>query len=232
VLLAQSLTFLAFAVGGIVFYLEARRKRLATSGIGKLTLVALVAGLAGAKITELIFGGGQLWMLFDPTTGGRTIIGGVIAGWIAVEIAKLRMGIKRTTGDMFALALPAGEAVGRLGCFVGGCCYGIETSVPWAVFQHGAFRHPTQLYLAIAASLTFAILFLIRKRLPEGALFSLYLMSFGSYRLLIEFFRTREIAFGGLSVAQWVSVEIIASAALLLAYRLRKARLAESVTNG
>lgn len=230
--LAQALTFLAFVVGGVVFYLEARRRRLATSGIGKLTFVALVAGLAGAKITELIFGGGQLWMLFDPTTGGRTIIGGVIAGWIAVEIAKWRLGIKRTTGDMFALALPAGEAVGRLGCFVGGCCYGIETLVPWAVLQHGASRHPTQLYLAAAALSTFIGLFLVRKRIPEGALFSLYLMSFGGYRLLIEFFRAREIVFAGLSVAQWVSVEIIVSSVLLLAYRLRKARKLESVTNG
>ncbi|MDQ2985412.1 MAG: prolipoprotein diacylglyceryl transferase [Armatimonadota bacterium] len=226
-LLAQLLTLSAFIVGGIVFYAEAKRRKLATTGIGKITIAALIGGLAGAKITELIFGGGPSltespWTLFDPTTGGRTIVGGIVGGWIAVEIAKRVLGIRRTTGDMFALALPAGEAVGRLGCFVGGCCYGIESSVPWSVYQHGAFRHPTQLYLAAAAAITFLVLTSLRKRTREGSLFPLYLMMFGSYRLVIEFFRVREIAFSGLSVAQWVSIELIVSSIILLAYRLRR----------
>jgi phosphatidylglycerol:prolipoprotein diacylglycerol transferase len=230
--LAQVFTLLAFIIGGAVFYLEARRRHLATAGVRKLAFIALIAGLAGAKITELFFGGGELWMLLTPSTGGRTIVGGVIAGWIAVEVGKWRLGIKRSTGDMFALALPAGEAVGRLGCFMGGCCYGVETSVPWKVLQHGAFRHPTQLYLSAAAAVTFVVLFLAKKRFPEGGLFCLYLMSFGTYRLIIEFFRDRETSFAGLSVAQWVCTELIVSSVVLLAFRQRRARLAEGAING
>ncbi|MEO7453451.1 MAG: prolipoprotein diacylglyceryl transferase family protein [Fimbriimonadales bacterium] len=236
-IVAQVLTLFAFMVGGIVFYFEAKRRKLATEGVGRITVAALVGGLIGAKLTELIFGSGPSlfespWLLFNPATGGRTIIGGIIAGWIAVEIVKWRLGIRRSTGDMFALALPAGEAIGRIGCFIGGCCFGIETSVPWAVWQHGEYRHPTQLYLASAAALTFVCVWRLRSRLPEGALFAVYLALFGSYRLVIEFFRAREIVFGGLSTAQWVSVELIVSSIILLAYRLRKSALMETTNSG
>lgn len=235
-ILAQALTLLGFATGGLVFFLEARRRNLATEGIGKLTLVALIAGLVGAKLTELVFGDGALfrepWALLDPRTGGRTIVGGILAGWLAVEIAKRKMGIKRTTGDMFALALPAGEAVGRLGCYVGGCCYGAESSVAWAVFQHGAFRHPTQLYLSAAALGTFLLLFRLRDRLAEGMLFPLYLCLFGAYRLVIEFFRVRDVAFAGLSVTQWVSIEIFATSLILLMVRAHRMKMQEKLNHG
>jgi phosphatidylglycerol:prolipoprotein diacylglycerol transferase len=229
--IAQVLTILAFFVGGAVFYFEARRKKLATTGIGKLTIVALCGGLIGAKVTEIIFGRSapSALLILDPASGGRTIIGGVIVGWIAVEIAKWRLGIRRSTGDMFALALPAGEVVGRIGCHFSGCCYGIEANLPWSTFQHEAFRHPTQLYLAVSAAVTFFVLKRLRDQFPEGSLFALYLLCFATYRFIIEFFRVTDVLFWSLSTAQWVSIELAVSSILLLAYRWRKAATKEFV---
>jgi phosphatidylglycerol:prolipoprotein diacylglycerol transferase len=226
-LLAQLFNWLGYVVGGVVFLWQARKRRLATEGIGIIFLAALIGGLAGAKLTEWIFGAGTPLFnspaaFFDPFVGGRSILGGVLVGWLCVEIAKKRLGIRRKTGDLFAFALPAGEAVGRLGCFFGGCCHGKAASVPWAVFQHGDFRHPTQLYSSAAALLTLGVVYFFRNRVPEGCLFPIYLMMFGGSRLLIEVFREGEPAFAGLSLAQWIAIEIFISALILLVFRLRK----------
>src|SRR5687768_15562641 len=226
-LLAQFLNFLGYMVGGAVFIWQAKRRKLATEGMGLILLAALVGGLVGAKLTEWLFGAGAPLFnspaaFFDPFVGGRSILGGVLVGWLCVEIAKRRLGITRKTGDMFAFALPAGEAVGRLGCMVGGCCYGIGTTVPWAVFQHSEWRHPTQLYSSAAAIVTLCVVYFFRNRVPEGGLFPIYLMMFGCSRLVVEFFREGEVAFAGLSIAQLICIEIVVSSAILLALRLRK----------
>jgi phosphatidylglycerol:prolipoprotein diacylglycerol transferase len=228
-LLAQFLNFLGYFVGGAVFIFQAKRRKLATEGMGLILLAALVGGLVGAKLTEWIFGAGAPLFnspaaFFDPFVGGRSILGGVVVGWLCVEITKKRLGITRKTGDMFAFALPTGEAVGRLGCFVGGCCYGIGTSAPWAVYQHGEWRHPTQLYSSFAALITLGVVYFFRNRVPEGALFPVYLMMFGGSRLIIEFFRESEVVFAGLSVAQLVCAEIVISSGILLVFRLRTAK--------
>src|ERR1044071_993758 len=139
------------------------------------------------------------------------------------------MGIRRSTGDLFALALPAGEAVGRIGCFFNGCCYGVPVargSVPWAIFQHGAWRHPAQLYSAAAALLLLVLLLAVRDRLPrEGDLFKAYRLLFGASRLLIEFWRERPALLAGLSLAQWVSVELAVAGAAALLLSARRARV-------
>src|SRR5438045_6526543 len=133
-----------------------------------LAIAGLTGGVIGAKLTELIFEGWPIKVAFvaglDPRAGGRALLGGMIFGWISVELAKWRLGIKRSTGDLFALALPAGEAVGRIGCFLNGCCYGKACNVPWAVYQHGAWRHPAQLYASAVATIVFVVLLLARDR--------------------------------------------------------------------
>ncbi len=81
---------------------------------------------------------------------GKTIVGGLLGGWLAIELAKRVMDMKRRTGDPFAPALAIGLAFGRIGCFLNGCCHGIASSLPWACdFGDGLPRHPTQLYSAV-----------------------------------------------------------------------------------
>jgi phosphatidylglycerol:prolipoprotein diacylglycerol transferase len=220
-------TAAGYVVGGLVFYLVVRRQKRATEAMAWVALAGLAGGVLGAKLTEWLLGSGagQTAGLFDPRLGGRALIGGLVVGWLAVEAAKWRLGIRRSTGDAFALALPAGEAVGRLGCFFNGCCYGVATTAPWAVVQHGAPRHPAQLYAAAAAMAIFGALLVLRDRLPrEGDLFRLYLVLFGASRFGLEFLRERSIAFGGLSLAQWVCLELAVAGAAALALSVRRVR--------
>ena len=82
--------------------------------------------------------------------GGKTIVGGLVGGLIAVESVKRLRGIRVATGDLLALPLVLGIAIGRIGCFLSGLedqSYGIATGLPWGVdFGDGIARHPTQLY--------------------------------------------------------------------------------------
>lgn len=224
-ILGQLFTALGYAVGGLVFWLAARERKLATDGIGRLAIIGFVAGVIGAKLSELIFMGWPLQvpplLALDPRVGGRALFGGMIVGWIAVEIAKRRMGIKRSTGDLFALALPAGEAIGRIGCYFNACCYGKETNVSWAIFQHDAWRHPTQIYSAISAATIFTILWAFRKKMAyEGQLFLVYLLLFASTRFVIEQFRWQTGSIWGLSSMQWFCIDMMS----LSTFRLVKNR--------
>ncbi len=224
-------TTLAYLIGALVFYLAARRRRLATEGMAYVALAGFCGGVIGAKLTEWAL---VHWTtvaahpgaLFDPRLGGRTLIGGVIVGWICVEVVKWRMGIRRSTGDLFALALPAGEAIGRVGCFFNGCCFGIPCephAVNWAVYQHGAYRHPAQLYSSLVALVIFGVLLALRDRMPrEGDLFRLYLVLFGLSRFALEFLRVRSLSFGGLSIAQWVCLELAVLSAVGLVISSRR----------
>jgi len=82
--------------------------------------------------------------------GGKTIVGALIGGLLAVELIKRYIGFSTSTGDLYAIPLAVGIAIGRIGCFLTGLSdntYGIPTSLPWGIdFGDGISRHPTQLY--------------------------------------------------------------------------------------
>lgn len=196
-----------FAVGIALYWYEARRRNLATSGMTRILIAGAIGGVLIARIVERIAEGGSMITLFDPANGGRTIIGGVIGGWLAVEIAKRRMGIRVSTGPLWAVALPAGEAFGRIGCYFNGCCYGKQCDLPWAIQQHGALRHPTQIYLAVSAAAIFAVVWAMRDRTH---IFPMYLVLWSTSRFMIEFFREPMTPTNGLSTAQYACLGILA----------------------
>jgi len=82
--------------------------------------------------------------------GGKTIVGALVFGLISVELVKRYIGLRQSTGDLFAIPLAIGIAIGRIGCFLTGLSdntYGTPSTLPWAVnFGDGIPRHPTQLY--------------------------------------------------------------------------------------
>jgi phosphatidylglycerol:prolipoprotein diacylglycerol transferase len=208
------LTTASYFVGALVFWWAAKRKRMNTEGIGWLAVAGFIGGAIGAKLSEWILGhwsffASQPLLILDPRTGGRALLGGVLCGWLAVEIAKWKLGIRRSTGDLFALALPAGEAIGRIGCHFNGCCYGVGSTLFCAVYQHGAWRYPAQLISAFVAFAIFVILFLLRDKIVrEGDLFKCYLLLYGGSRFFIEFLRERETSAASLSLVQWVCLAL------------------------
>ena len=186
---------LGYLTGLAAFSAMARQRGIATAGVMALLGAGLIGGLAGANLTQWVFGG----------TAGKSVLGAVAFGYLSVFLYKRHLGITRPTGDLFAVALCAGEAVGRFGCFFGGCCYGIPTHVPWAVWQHGAWRHPTQIYDALASLLILGALLTYERIGPrENAVFYLQGLLYCIARFGIEFYREHTTPpLDGLTVAQW-----------------------------
>lgn len=183
-----------YLVGLAAFVWMAKRRGMATTGVLLVAGVGLLGGLLGANIAQ--------WL----TTGspGKSVLGALAGGYLAVFLFKKHIGLRRPTGDLFAVAICAGEAVGRWGCCFGGCCYGKPTHVTWAVWQHDAFRHPTQIYLSLASlGILLLLLWWEYRSPPENFLFYAQGILYCTARFLIEFFRETPATNRVFSVAQW-----------------------------
>jgi phosphatidylglycerol---prolipoprotein diacylglyceryl transferase len=174
-------------------------------------IVAAVAGAAiGSKVLYLFedpFRTANHWREVPYLLGGKTVVGALLGGTIAVEFAKWRIGIRRRTGDLFALPLAIGIAIGRIGCFLAGMrddTYGNPTSLPWGIdFGDGIHRHPVQLY-EIAAMLALAALLASVKtpQFAEGDRFRLFVLGYYLWRLLVDFLKPG-FRLDGLTTLQW-----------------------------
>src|ERR1041385_21380 len=118
-----------------------------------LVAAAFAGGALGSKLGYWLEDPSQTlhrWNDFVYMMGGKTIVGGLLGGWLAVELMKKYVGIEQRTGDLLAIPICVGIAIGRIGCFLTGLpdkTYGAATSLPWGVdFGDGVRRHPTQLY--------------------------------------------------------------------------------------
>ncbi|MCX6625592.1 MAG: prolipoprotein diacylglyceryl transferase [Acidobacteria bacterium] len=207
-----------------------------------LAIYCAIAGIVGAKLMmfalnfeEFSRNPAEIFSLSTLQAGG-VFSGGFLAalGVAAWYLRKHRMpGLK--TADVFAPGLALGHAIGRLGCFSAGCCYGLPTNKPWAVvfknqFAHESFQtpiyiplHPTQLYEAFAELLIFAILlWQFRKPHGGGQILGWYLILYGVARVWIEFYRFHEQAtIGPLTATQWIGIGLFA-AGIWLVNRARK----------
>lgn len=207
------LTYAAFMLAAAAVFLLARRclpTHPAVAALPRrqktaLLLAGFTGGVFGAKLPFLFGADAPAWgWLAD----GKTITTGLIGAYLAVEIAKLALGVRVKTGDSFALPLALAVAVGRWGCFFNGCCVGTATTLPWGVdFGDGTLRHPTQVYeslfhLAAAVGL-FA---LYRFRRLEGHRLQLYLIAYAIYRFLTEVIRPEPEFLAGLTFYQWAAV--------------------------
>jgi phosphatidylglycerol:prolipoprotein diacylglycerol transferase len=123
--------------------------------------------------------------------GGKTIVGGLLGGWIGVECGKLRLGIAHSTGDALVFPLILGIAIGRVGCFMAGLedgTFGLPTALPWAVdFGDGVPRHPTQIY-EIAFLVVLGVALAARARRPywNGLLFRQFMLGYLSFRFAVD----------------------------------------------
>lgn len=205
-------TLTGYLAGLTVFVYVALGSGFTHRQVLALGLAAVVVGGLGARLAQHLIGGGPL---LSTEAGGRTIMAGVLFGWLAVEVAKRAMGIKASTGAAFALALALGEAIGRVGCHLNACCIGKEWTGPFAVHQAGADRFPVQLLSGAFSFALFLALFALRKRVESAVLFRLYLMAFAGGRFFLEFLRGESPRYGPLSMAQWVCIEIVVSVAVL-----------------
>ena len=241
------------AIGFILaLWLAARlaaRDGLPKQRIYDLGLYVLAAGLVGSKALMVItewndYGGDWRRMLsVDFLRSGGVFYGGLL-GAVLVSVILMRLWHLPwpKTADAFAPGIALGHAIGRLGCFSAGCCWGKPTTLPWGVefgeLAHritgvpvGVHLHPTQLYESAACLVIFLLLLgLHRRKRFDGEVIAAYAVLYGMTRFLIEFVRDdpRGDIFGltsltGLSTSQLISLVVIIGGIVFLVRRRRRA---------
>ncbi|QDT39823.1 prolipoprotein diacylglyceryl transferase [Stratiformator vulcanicus] len=209
---AYPLIMLCAVAAGILLS-RGQRKSLGLSRAERfaIALGAFCGAMVGAKVPFLLydlegFATGTAWL-----ASGKTILGGLVGGYLGVELAKWSVDVKVSTGDTYAVAVPTSIAIGRLGCFVAGCCFGTPSAMPWAVtFGELGRRHPTQLYeSAFHLLCAIALWGLRRDGMLRGHLIQLYIIGYCGYRFATEFIRPEPRLWGGLTGYQWAAGAIM-----------------------
>lgn len=198
----------------LVYLYEASKAKEASENSFYIFMAAVFGGVLGAKIPVWVMNFHQIianWPNLDFIFSGRTIIGGLIGGTLAVVLTRNHLKIKDKKGNLFVPSLGIAIFFGRIGCLLRGCCYGTATDLPWSVnMGDGIMRHPTQLYEAIFGLIVFiATIKLDKTRIKAGLLFQIFLITYFTFRFLMEFLRTDTKIFIGLTLAQVVAIIVI-----------------------
>lgn len=173
--------------------------------------------------------------------GGMVFYGGFLGAFAAILIhTKFSDSISRSHAlDIFALSVPLFHTFARVGCFLGGCCYGKEWS--WGFTAHGntlspsvndVLRFPVQLFEAGCNLLIFLILLYILKiKRSNGRLIYIYMILYPTARFILEFFRGDEIRgfILGISTSQWISIILFVFASIKLITDFKNKKSSESL---
>lgn len=227
-----------FLVGLYLAIRQAKKQGIPSERIVDLGFYVLLSAIAGSRLFFVATNASHY--LKNPLDilkiweGGLVFYGGLIlAVPVAIWYIKGHRLDTPTIADIFAPSIAIGHAIGRLGCFSAGCCYGKHAEdLPWAVtFLHpeslariGIPLHPTQIYEALGESLNFLILITLRRHQSfKGQLFWTYILLYSILRFIVEFFRGDEIRgyiFSGISIAQGISIIMALVAITVIAKKI------------
>lgn len=213
----------------------ARREGYDDNMVLDLVILSVVGGLIGARLAHFIIYDWQALVadpliLFKVGPNGiegmiwyGAFIGGVAA--FGLYIWKKRLSFWKVA-DMFSPYLALGYALVRIGCFLRGCCYGNITASPLGVvfpYIDQFTRYPTQLYSSALNLLLFAgLLWLYERRRFNGQVFIAYLLGYGVYRFIIEFFRFSLYHVGPFTLGQIYTLVLLAVGILLYYWRSKQ----------
>ncbi|MBR3298285.1 MAG: prolipoprotein diacylglyceryl transferase [Clostridia bacterium] len=251
---------LAFILAIVLSYFRAKKAGKNPEIILDLAIAAIVIGLGCAYLLYIFvtYPLDKIWKSITDgsfsvfKSGGLVFYGGVIGGALAV-IGYLKLIKKQKVWDYSAIivpTIPLAHAVGRIGCFLAGCCYGKCVDTPISVIYTnpiggaptGTPVFPIQLVESACNIVVFVILLLyVGRQLKRGSVLFLYMILYGIERFVLEYFRYDEIRgiFLGLSTSQWISIAmvVIGAVGLMLSFKrektmLRAAAAAPSLVNG
>jgi phosphatidylglycerol:prolipoprotein diacylglycerol transferase len=211
---------LGFLAGILVSLYYAEREKTGRQNILDLAIGVIISAILGARLFYVI---GQ-WDYYRANpqeiimvqNGGLVFLGGLLASLLVVYLfARWKNLPLLRLLDAITPGTAVGYAIGRLGCFFNGCCFGLPTNLPWGiVFPKGSLAeaycgeiplHPTQLYSALAMLLVFlALVWIYNKKRFDGQIIFLGLIFYSLYRFIIEFFRFSPIHWLTLTPSQWV----------------------------
>jgi phosphatidylglycerol:prolipoprotein diacylglycerol transferase len=241
---------LAFLAALIIWTLVGRREGRDAQFSSDLLFLVMILGIVGAR-TAYVLSNASTYAehpisVFFLWKGGLIYYGGLIGGILAVLVfARLRHIRGLDLLDFAMTALPVSHALGRIGCFLNGCCFGDickagpsvrfpSGSDPWqrqvdlnhisVTTPESLSVYPVQLYEAAVNIVIFAVLLRIyRKRNRYGMVTAVYLLTYPLCRLLFENLRgTHRVMWGPLSSAQGISLGLMAVGAILLVYILKR----------
>ena len=219
-----------------VGYLAQKRGIATFDQITDFALYVIIGGLIFAKLVNVLYEIRTYLhnpaAIFSGFTGSffGAVIGGVLVGvWYTkrARIATWKL------ADLIAVYIPLGHILGRVGCLLSGCCYGVESNLPWALpcaTGDPTLRHPTQIYEILANMLIFVVLIAYDHRVQQGKsrsfdgfIFGLYVGLYCLARTVVEAFRDSQIlAFGWLRTTQVFSLAIGLVVLAFLFVRLKK----------
>ena len=217
-----------FLVAELLARREAKRRGLTADIVDNAAIVAVLAGLLGARLVYiLVLGRGMGFIeMFEVWKGGLSSHGGYIFGIIA---GLLYFKFKKV--DLFKYAdavtpyMLVGWAIGRIGCFLNWDSYGKITNVAWAVVVNNEARHPTQLYESLGYLIAFFLhhkyrrsSFFVMKRPGAEAAFALTL--FAGVRFIVDFWRDDAPAY--LAMSRLITVAIMALCIVYVAWSRKR----------
>ena len=228
------------ALAAVLAIFRAKRADMDENDMIVILACAVGLGLVGAKVLYLGVTYGLKGTLTLLRTGnfailvesGQVYYGGLLFGIAGAVIAAMCLRVKgENVAYAVVPALPLGHAFGRIGCFLGGCCYGLPCDAPWGVDFSAAGiagrMFPIQLVEAFLNLLLAAALTAYAKKAQNRwNILIAYMGAYGILRFSLEFFRgdlARGMG-GGLSTSQWISLTLML-AALAAALLLRGKRL-------
>ncbi|MGI9249002.1 MAG: prolipoprotein diacylglyceryl transferase [Woeseiaceae bacterium] len=238
---------LMYVIGFLFAWWLARRRcrhqdsPINSEQVDDLIFYGMLGVIIGGRVGyALVYGWSQLTSdplyLFRITEGGMSFHGGLAGVMTAMWLYGRKLGhsIWRMT-DFVAPIVPLGLGFGRIGNFINGELWGKPTDVPWGFLVNGQVLHPSQLYEAILEGfLLFAILwFYSAKPRPYLAVSGMFLLFYGVFRFIVEFYRVPDahpgyLALGWVTMGQVLSLPMVIAGAILLFMAYRSASTAEA----
>lgn len=223
---------LAILIGTLLLVKKSNQEGIDGNTIIDFVIWIVSGGVIGARLFYVLVYSPKYYLanplkIIALWEGGLVFYGGLLGGAIAatyfIKSRKLDFWV---IGDLVAPYLSLGYGFVRIGCFLNGCCYGKETTLPWGVEfpQLIGYRHPTQIYSSISGFLIFIILVILyqRKRF-HGQVILIYGILYGITRFIIEGLRENLEVFAGITVSQLISVILIAVSLSFYIFRRKKA---------
>lgn len=223
---------IGFALAALILYKVAKRWKIEIDGdaVSTIMICVIIGILLGARLGYCLFYGNGEYLrnplsIFAFNQGGMSFHGGLIGALLAgIVAAKLTHIPYLTLADLGAIAAPLGLFFGRCANFVNGELWGAPTDLPWGVVFGGAageiMRHPTQLYEALLeGAVIFLVLILLARKVPpcpRGTFIGMFLILYGTFRILIEFVRQPDVQLGYL-FGGWFTMGMLLSVPLIIA---------------
>ena len=226
---------LGFTLAVVVSFFNAKRHGVDPWTVVDMALWLFIGGLLGSRLLYVIlnwgdYAGGPLWKLVATWEGGVSFYGAIGGGFLTAVWFTYRSKVSLARfADTVAPGIALAACIGRLGCFLNGCCYGLPTSGAFGVFTRyvPGLRHPTQLYESFAYLLVFIFLLWWQRRyaLVPGRLFLTFVWAYLGGRYIVEFLRADGYRiYPWLTLTQAASLVIAAAAAVFYIYLGRRDR--------